>query len=387
MKSQRKKDEEAAAETIHQARIIFYLFVVIIATLASGLDFIKQKQLEPLYPSPVGLTEKKTLSEYLPSLRRTRGDTEVLVYNGKDKGGTLLLLGGTHPNEPAGYIAAVVVAENLRVDQGRVIVIPRANAAGFTATEPQEAFPGQFVLINRKGRPRSFRVGSRYTNILDGWPDPIVYRHHPSGQLLSGAETRNLNRAYPGRKNGTLTERVAWAITEVVRREKVDLVIDLHEAAPEYPVINAIVAHEKMEDIAAMAKVDLEMRDVDLRLEISPRNFHGLIHREVGDFTDAKVVLLETAGALQGRLRGPTNEDLVTKSKDALYHRAYLLNKLEVEFPEEGIPIEERVGRHLESIKVLCENLSLFDPEHAISYSRVPGMDDFKNHGVGYFLR
>lgn len=380
-------DEQARIEqNQNRLRIGMYLFLVLIACVASGGAFAELWNPGSVYPS-AALSKKTKLSNYLPSLKGTRGETDILIFKSRNPGGTVLILGGTHPNEPAANVTAVLIAENLHVEQGKVIVIPRANASAFTATEPQEAFPQSFYIKNRKDRLREFNIGSRYTNILDGWPDPIVYRHHPSGQLLSGAETRNLNRAYPGKENGSLTEMIAYAITEVVRREKIDLVIDLHEAAPEYPVINAIVAHQKATDIAAMATVELQMRGVEIQLEVSPENFHGLSHREIGDFTEANVVLLETAGALQGRMRGVTNEELVTKSKDPLYARADKLGKLAVPFPEEGIPLETRVGRHLESIKVLTEMFSEFNPDKIISYSRVPGFDELKEHGIGFYLK
>ncbi len=379
-------EQEMSLRNRNLMRIGIYLFFVLIACLASGGAFVELRDASPVYPSS-SMTKKQKLSYYLPSLKGTRGETEVLIFESRNPGGAVLVLGGTHPNEPAANVTAVLLAENLSVEQGKVIVIPRANASAFTATEPQEGFPQSFHIKNRKGRKREFKVGSRYTNMLDGWPDPIVYRHHPSGQLLSGAETRNLNRAYPGKKNGSLTEMIAYAITEVVRQEKVDIVIDLHEAAPEYPVINALVAHQRVTDIAAMATVDLEMRGVEIQLEVSPENFHGLSHREIGDFTEASVVLLETAGALQGRMRGVTNTELITKSKDPLYARADKLGKLAVPFPEEGIPIETRVGRHLESIKVLTEVYSEFNPDRAISYTRVPGIDEIKERGVGFYLR
>ncbi len=385
MKKGTKNTANGPDDASRITRMVFYLCMIFIACQAAGLDFLEQRRPERIINSR-GLTDERRLSDYLPSLKGTRGDTYVMFYAGKQPGGTLLVLGGTHPNEPGGYIAAVVMAENLIVDRGRVIIIPRADASAFTATEPQEAYPGRITLTNRRGRPRDFRVGSRYANILDGWPDPIVYRHHPSGQLLSGAETRNLNRAYPGRHNGTLIERVAWAITEVVRKEQVDMVIDLHEAAPEYPVINAIVAHPHAKDIAAMATVELQMRGIDLRLEISPENFHGLSHREIGDFTPAKAVLLETTGALQGRLRGPTDADLAVSSRDALYHRAGELGKLHVDFPAEGVSLKQRVGRHLESIKVLCETLGMFEPEKTIEFHQVPGYEELMKHGVGFYL-
>ncbi|MDP8237936.1 MAG: succinylglutamate desuccinylase/aspartoacylase family protein [Candidatus Hatepunaea meridiana] len=391
-KNQKEKPASSDKKTIESEeqqryiRIGVYMLLILIACLAAGDDFLEQRTHQPIHLS-FGLTRTKPLSNYLSSLKGTRGDTDLYIFEGRQSGGNLLIIGGTHPNEPASNVAAVLLVENLKIERGKIIVITTANASGFSASEPQEAFPKTFSITNRRGKERKFRVGSRYSNILDGWPDPVVYRHHPSGQLLSGPETRNLNRAYPGRPNGTLTERVAYAITEVVRKEKIDLVIDLHEAAPEYPVINAIVAHERAMDIAAMAAVDLQIKGHNFNLEPSPVNFRGLSHREIGDFTEAKAILMESAGALQGRLRGPTNEKLVLSSIDACYHKASLLGKLAVDFPEEGIPIELRVGRHLDGIKVLTETLSLFEPDKAVIYSHIPDYEELNKHGVGFYLK
>ena len=47
-----------------------------------------------------------------------------------------------------------------------------------------------------------------------------------------------MNRAWPGRANGTLTEQTAYAFMELIKREKVDIEIDLHEAELQYPVIS-----------------------------------------------------------------------------------------------------------------------------------------------------
>lgn len=53
-------------------------------------------------------------------------------------------------------------------------------------------------------------MGSRASNPVDQWPDPDVYVHAASGQQLSGSETRNINRAYPGRPDGNPTEQAAF---------------------------------------------------------------------------------------------------------------------------------------------------------------------------------
>ena len=143
------------------------------------------------------------------------------------------MLGGTHGDEPAGYLAAVVLVERARVHAGRLIVLPRANASGFTHNIGQEAHPQDFTIDTSAGL-RRFRFGARAGNPVHQWPDPQVYFHANSGQALSGSETRNLNRAYPGRAAGSLTERLAFAITTLIEREHADLAVDLHEASPDY---------------------------------------------------------------------------------------------------------------------------------------------------------
>jgi len=107
----------------------------------------------------------------------------------------------------------------------------------------------------------------------------------------------------------------------------------------------------------------------------------------LGDFTPAKAILIESAGALQGRIRGVTDTTLVTRSVDPLYHRAWQMGKLQVGFPETGIPLEVRVGRHLEAVRAICRTLAEFEPEKTIAFSRIPDYDELLNRGVGFFLR
>ena len=84
------------------------------------------------------------------ALRGTAGDTPVFELRGREPGGTMLVLGGTHADEPAGYLAAVLLVERARVDAGRLLVMPRANASGFTHNYPQEGHP--VVLRARHAR-------------------------------------------------------------------------------------------------------------------------------------------------------------------------------------------------------------------------------------------
>ncbi|UCH09925.1 MAG: succinylglutamate desuccinylase/aspartoacylase family protein, partial [Fidelibacterota bacterium] len=262
-------------------RSILFLLVSLILAFLAGVRFRPMQAPEPVIAGG-GVTRVKLLSEYFDGISGTSGDTEVYFLDGDKSGATFLILGGTHPNEPAGFISAVCLIEATRVMQGRMIVLPRANNSGFTHSDPQEGTP-QFFAIPTPGGSRSFRYGSRSTNPIHQWPDPEVYLHYPSHQKLSGPETRNLNRAYPGRPDGSLTERVAFAIMELMRAEKVDMAIDLHEASLEYPVINAVVAHPLASELAGETVLLLQLQGLEYSLEPSPENFRGLSHREWGD--------------------------------------------------------------------------------------------------------
>ncbi len=352
--------------------------------LTTGTQFRQMHRDEVIVPGP-GVTETRMLSDYFPALTGTTGDTEVYILDGEEPGATAFVLGGTHPNEPAGLMAAVILVERAQVKAGRLIVLPRGNRSGFTHNDPQEGSPQYFTLTASDGSARTFRFGSRATNPLDQWPDPDTYIN-PSGQKLSGSENRNLNRAYPGRPDGTHTERVAYAIMELIRAENADVSVDLHEASPEYPVIHAIVAHEGAEDLAAMTVMDLDMEDIRMRLEKSPLTFYGLSHREWGDYSDTMAVLMETANPSQGRLRGRTDEALVLTGQDALYVRAAELGRLYVPYDDEGHPLEERVGRHLSSLAALFRNMEFVGDGEPFVIEEVPSFDEVMANGVGYYL-
>ncbi len=363
--------------------LILFLFTIVLCLL-SALKFLSMHKSEAVYPSP-GLSSKKMLSTYFPGLKDTRGDTEVYIFDGKEKGGNLLILGGAHPNEPAGNITAFLLVENIHVSQGKVIIVPQANKSGFTHSDPQEGSPQGFSFETPSGK-RHFRYGSRLTNPVHQWPDPTLYIN-PPGQKLSGTETRNLNRCYPGRRSGTLTEKIAFAIMELIKKERIDLALDLHEAAPEYPVINAIVFHENSAELAAIALMELQLEGFEIRLESSPKNLRGLSHREWGDAAEVKAILLETANASHGRLKGKTSPSLIIEGKDKNYVKAARLGRLFVPFGEEGIPLKHRVARHLAAIKSLVSSLKELESNKKIDIDNMPSSFKVKERGIGAFLK
>jgi hypothetical protein len=307
------------------------------------------------------------------------------MYDSGVAGGTLLVIGGTHASEIAGSLTAVLMVENLRVGAGRVFLIPYANASAATHNEPQEGHP-QRVVFETAGGPRWFRFGARFTNPVHQWPDPEVYVQPFSGSTLAGNETRNLNRAYPGIADGSITERIAWAITELIRQEDIDLSFDLHESSPEYPVVNAIVASEASQDVASIATVTLQIDGWNFTLEPSPYNFRGLSHREWTDHTNTRPILLETTNPAMGRLRGRTDADLAIVGKDEQYVTAARYGVLYAPFDESGTPIELRVGRHLAAIAAIVDAFNTLAPERTIDVGGWPEPRVLMEHGFGRYL-
>ena len=253
------------------------------------------------------------------------------------------------------------------------------------------------------GTTRTFKYGARASNFVDQWPTPDVYTHS-SGQQLSSSEVRNINRAYPGSKTGTFTEQIAWAITNFVNQENVTMVIDLHEASPEYEVINACVYHQDSANIASNASLfGFQTIGNDIKMEVSALNLHGLTHRELGDYTSAYVFLFETSNASQGKIHGKFTSDLILYDDyvDKFYEASLEKGLLYAE----ATSINERVARHVESVSSIidgfnlsgCYSRSLFEysylenpPESAylgqFLISDIPVYSDVMDNGVASYL-
>jgi hypothetical protein len=361
------------------------LALVLICSYFTGVSFIGMWKPDLIVKGP-GVTQIKKLSDYFPAIKDSAGDTTIYFLEGEEPGGIFMVTGGVHADEPAGWMTAILLVENAVVKKGRLIVIPQANLSGFTHNHPQEGYPQRIHFKSPQGQ-RLFRFGSRIANPVHYWPDPEVYVHQPSGQHLSGDEVRNLNRGFPGQTSGSFAERVAYAIKQVMLDEGVILQVDLHEAPIEYPFINAVGAHERARELAAMAVFTLQSLGLKYSLELSPPRFHGLTYRELGDFTPALTLLMETANPIQGRLRGITDENLVIQGQDAFYVQAAKLGRSFVPFTDEGWPLKIRIGRHLEGLKAIWSVFSDLNPEKTVIIENIPSLEELKIKGVGYFLQ
>lgn len=334
-----------------------------------------------------GVTEVRMLSDYNPRLKGTVADTEIYVLKGEEPGGSVLVLGSTHANEPAGHMAGIVIEENAKVKKGTVYVIPSVNQSALTHNDALDGAPQYMHYTTKTGELRTFQYGSRATNPIDQWPDPDIYTHRSSGQSLSGSETRNLNRCYPGVEDGTISEQVAYAVKNLITTDDITMEIDLHESSPEYAVNNATVAHERAMGIASEGVLNLQLEDIDMSLEPSPATLHGLTHRELGDFTNTYALLMETGNPSQGRLRGKTDEALVQTGIDPCYVINYGLGLLYVDYSSGSFPMELRVGRHLQGITEYIAALGSNEPDKEIIVEGIPSYQEMLDNKVGFYLK
>ena len=331
------------------------------------------------------LTSRLTLGHYFDGVAGTRMDAPVYVFDSGVPGGSVLILAGTHAYEPASPLMAYVVLENISVTQGRVFVIPRGNMSAASLGMLGNAYPPFFRIKTAWGEQK-YRIGDRETNPLEQWPDPFTFVHYPTRQVMAYQDSRNLNRAFPGRPDGNLTERTAFAITELVRREKIDMTIDVHEASLGYPVVSTYVCHQRAEEMCMMAAMVLSAEQFPMKTETSPQSLRGLTHREIGDFTDSFAVLMETPEPFIDKFVGPMTEELMLTGRDEFMQTAADRGLLYAEYSlETGASMNYRVGRHLAGAAEVIKQMGEFYPAKTVR-AAWPTYAEIMQHGVGHFL-
>lgn len=366
---------------------IIALTITALVILLAGRSFYEHRSFQGAVVLSSGVTEVKKLSDYFSPLQGTMNDCHVYILDSGIPGGTAMVIGGSHPEEPGSVLAAQVLVENANIEKGRLIVVIWANRSASTVSRPGDAYP-QFFHIATPWGSKKFRMGDRWANPLDSWPDPEVYVHYPSRQMLAYMDVRNLNRTWPGKPDGSIVEQTCYALMELIRQEGVGLFIDLHEAELEYPVISTIVANQNAQEIAAMASMMLTAMEFarPIGMEFSPPSLHGLSHREVGDHSDALSLLFEAPEPFLDRVRGITDEHLLLSGKDPFVMKAGEYGLLYEKIDEEGWPIDVRVGRHCSTILQVIQTYSDMYPVQAVTVSQVPRYAEVIENGVGHYF-
>ncbi|MFO7573762.1 MAG: hypothetical protein R6W67_01215 [Bacteroidales bacterium] len=358
----------------------------LVILIVAAISFYRHRHFsEPVVAGP-GVTEVLKLSDYFEGIKGSINDCNIYLFEGTEPGGTMMIFAGSHPEEPACRLAAWILVENGFLDKGRLFVVLSANRSATTVTRPSGAYP-QFYNIPTEWGKRTFRMGDRWSNPLDQWPDPEVYIHYPSRQNLAYVDIRNLNRAWPGRPKGTMTEKTTFAFMELIRKEKIDVVIDLHEAELQYPVINTIVTHEKGTDLATLVSMMIsDMEGFSIGTEFSPKTLHGLSHREIGDHSDAISLLFEAPEPFLDATRGITGEKLLLEGKDEFVVKAGKFGLLYAPIDSTGWHIDTRVGRHTSTVLQTFESWNDENPGKEIICHNVPRYSEVIMNGTGYYL-
>lgn len=385
---------------------ILVLLVVALVIGIGGTELWQHRHYEEEMVAGPGVTEVKKLSDWFPDFEGTMMDSSVFILEGEEPGGTALFFGGTHPCEIAGVMAALIIIENAEVSAGKLIVIPHANRSGSTGTMPSAGWVLYYEMNDENGNPRKFRMGDRNTHPLDSWPDPDIFVHYPSGQQLSYVESRNLNRCFPGRADGFVTEKVGYAIAEIIRQENVNIAFDMHEAELLYPVTNCIVAPTFNASFvyASWASLELGVK-FDIHVEPSPMSYRGFSHRELGDSESGAYAsvgidktlytfLLEAPEPYLDQPTGPKTMELLLDGKDEYLDYLSKRDKLYVDYnKEDGKDMDLRVGRHIETTFAIFNEYTFGnegDPEvmlqTQIRYT-CPAYDEIMANGLGAYLK
>jgi hypothetical protein len=113
-------------------------------------------------------------------------ETPVYVIKTDYKKPAIMIVAGIHGNEKAGIKAAEYLKDNLHIERGTLIIIPKANI--LACEENVRCFPPEI----------------------------------------------NLNRVYPGNPQGNSVEKLAYEIFSLMKKYDIALLVDLHESIEFY---------------------------------------------------------------------------------------------------------------------------------------------------------
>lgn len=340
-----------------------FTFALVIALLvvATGVGFAQWPIMHDVRPG-YGVTDIGWLSDYHAPLYKTPADSRVYYLDSGQPGPTVVILGGTHSNEIAGTSSATLIIERAEVHAGRLIVIPYANSSGARSVDERRPNILTWSMETESGL-RTFPYGDRRTNVEDQGADPDVYIHYPSGSELDGSEARNLNRAHPGKADGTLTQQLAYAYYQIITQENADIAIDMHEAGVKSRLANMLIANPKNLDQAVLAVVELEMQGIIMSVEHSSIEFKGLSHREWGDHTQAAAYLIETPNP--GQSPEIVDADVVHDASN---------------------PLSKRAATQLATIEAIFMAHDMMLGERPV-WSGLPTFDELVKNGLEFYLR
>lgn len=143
--------------------------------------------------STVGGAEPVTNGSF-ELLAGTAAETTVYVKTADADGPTVMVVGGLHGDEEAGYQAAGDIAE-WDIESGQLVVIPRANAR---AVERGTRTAADGVDLNRQfptGRDPTYEVAQAIWNVIVDYDPDVFVDLHESTELYNGDVTDGVGQA------------------------------------------------------------------------------------------------------------------------------------------------------------------------------------------------
>ena len=140
----------------------------------------------------ISSTEESNITNTVDTWKILEGsiyETTVYKFTSNVPGKKCVIVGGIHGDEVAGWKAALQLKER-RNFVGEVLIIPQAS---IFACKREERYPGR-------------------------------------GSPVNGVTYKDLNRHFPGKADGNVTQQISYAISETVKDFNPDVVIDLHES-------------------------------------------------------------------------------------------------------------------------------------------------------------
>lgn len=230
-------------------------------------------------------------------LEGTKYETPIFHFRGAKEGPAVLVIGGTHGNEPAGFEAAHQLLEQFSqspLTKGEIFIIPEANK-----------------LADRRNS-RRVRV-----------------------PLGVDKEMGNLNRSYPGNSYSLPLGREALQITELIRERDIDLLFDLHESpvfhlesqdsTGDYHGLGQTLIYTPNEEATWLAMVVLDQ-------------LNGTIPPGVKQFSLAP---------------GPIKHSAAWSAGEYFQMPAFTLETCK------QLPIEERIQYHLQIVRIVLTELGM----------------------------
>jgi plastocyanin len=127
-------------------------------------------------------------------LEGTASETTVYVRTADADGPTVMVVGGIHGDEEAGYLAAGDIAE-WDIESGQLVVVPRANAR---AIERGTRTAADGVDLNREfptGRDPTYEVAQALWNVAVEYEPDVFVDLHESYKLYNGDATDGVGQA------------------------------------------------------------------------------------------------------------------------------------------------------------------------------------------------